>query len=308
MGYLGVDVFFVLSGYILAHVYYDQFTESFSWAEYKRFIRKRIARVYPLHFITIFGALGLLWIINRFGQPTPLYFVHLPYQLSMTHSWGFLSSAQLNFPSWSISAEWFAYILLFPLFIYLMKVNRWLVAFAIVVSFLFMQWYIQKYLGNSFGNTISIGIVRIVPEFLLGGFICVSFKHDIKFEHYFSISIPIVLGLISWFLSNKIDYIIIGLIPWGIILLDRGNLLINSIFGSKPIIWLGEISYAMYMTHFFAYRINGILYQKYFNDLGMLFYVLFYIFLTFVFSILSYYLIEMPSRKWINNFGKKNSI
>ena len=56
-GYLGVEVFFVLSGFILSHVYLEAAGEKrFS---YRGFLWARIARVYPLHLATLIGVGGL---------------------------------------------------------------------------------------------------------------------------------------------------------------------------------------------------------------------------------------------------------
>src|SRR5258705_5569923 len=49
-GYLGVDVFFILSGFVLMHVYAGFETTDF---DYVRFIKARIARIYPLHIFAL---------------------------------------------------------------------------------------------------------------------------------------------------------------------------------------------------------------------------------------------------------------
>ena len=56
-GYLGVELFFVLSGFILSHVYLQAFGEK--RFGYKGFLWARIARVYPLHLFTLFGVMAL---------------------------------------------------------------------------------------------------------------------------------------------------------------------------------------------------------------------------------------------------------
>ena len=56
-GYLGVELFFVLSGFILCHVYLQAFGEK--RAHYGGFLWARLARVYPLHLVTLAGMIGL---------------------------------------------------------------------------------------------------------------------------------------------------------------------------------------------------------------------------------------------------------
>jgi peptidoglycan/LPS O-acetylase OafA/YrhL len=51
-GYLGVDLFFMLSGFVMAHVYHDAFSESIG-RHYRGFLVARIARLYPLHIFNL---------------------------------------------------------------------------------------------------------------------------------------------------------------------------------------------------------------------------------------------------------------
>src|SRR3569832_1237739 len=115
-GYLGVELFFVLSGFILCHVYLQGAGEgrfkygSFPWA--------RLARVYPLHLATLLGvgamAVGAAAVGIQHHNDIANWSV-LPANLLLVHAWGFAKAAAWNHPSWSISAEWFAY-LTFPAF------------------------------------------------------------------------------------------------------------------------------------------------------------------------------------------------
>jgi peptidoglycan/LPS O-acetylase OafA/YrhL len=112
-GYLWVDFFFILSGYILCHVYATRPGESL--AETRRFLNARFARIYPLHLATLLFLVALqgsiVLILGRafqIGQWSTFWL-----NLLDIHAWGFLSEYDWNFPSWSISAEFAAY-LIFP--------------------------------------------------------------------------------------------------------------------------------------------------------------------------------------------------
>ena len=109
-GYLGVEVFFVLSGFILSHVYLEAAgrKEGFS---YRGFLWARIARVYPLHLVTLAGMIGLGVAATVAGltvSESLLDWRSLPAHLSLTHAWGLASSAAFTHPSRSISPECFA--------------------------------------------------------------------------------------------------------------------------------------------------------------------------------------------------------
>ena len=125
-GYLGVELFFVLSGFILCHVYLPQFEEG--RFRYRDFLWARLARIYPMHIATLVGMgamAGAALAIGLSVDPNVLSLAALPANLTLTQAWGLAPVAGWNHPSWSISAEWFAYIA-FPAFAGLtLAMRRW---------------------------------------------------------------------------------------------------------------------------------------------------------------------------------------
>src|SRR5690606_3845377 len=122
-GYLAVDLFFMLSGFVLAHVYHADFTR-FDPGRYRDFLAARVARLYPLHLLVLLAFVvtaiaGRLFEFVLTGQfeRLPLDGAHsitaLLANLLMLQG---LAAGELswNYPAWSISVEFFAY-LLFPL-------------------------------------------------------------------------------------------------------------------------------------------------------------------------------------------------
>jgi peptidoglycan/LPS O-acetylase OafA/YrhL len=111
-GWLWVDFFFVLSGFILCYVYSDNFKDSLSAANYWKYIKARFARVYPLHFFTMIWCLiCALVIISNAKGIHPFYWgmfdpmTAIP-SLCLTKKLGLTSGEPLNTPSWSVSTEW----------------------------------------------------------------------------------------------------------------------------------------------------------------------------------------------------------
>ena len=109
-GYLGVDFFFVLSGFILAYSYRSRLSQrndcfGFWW--------ERFARIYPAYLFAfiIFLPTGIYstWFL---GQPR-LALVTAAFQLSLTQSWVPAAALEWNAPAWSLSVEAFFYVL-FP--------------------------------------------------------------------------------------------------------------------------------------------------------------------------------------------------
>lgn len=250
-GYLGVELFFVLSGFILSHVYLAQAGEKrFS---YGRFLWARVARVYPLHIATLLGV-GLLAaaaiVAGMSVDSNVLSWSSLPANLLMVHAWGLAPAAGWNHPSWSISAEWFAY-LCFPAFAFVFWRLRdkpatavlGAAAFLAVLYFVFEQWA-----GFPLTEaTIRWGALRIVPCFALGCALYLVYrKAPLKAP---GVSAAIFLALMLASAAVGLWDAITVLLAGGLILSLAS--LPNARAGwlaSKPAVYLGEISYSVYMV------------------------------------------------------------
>lgn len=119
MGYQGVDLFFGLSGFIIAHHYAEKL-RVFSWAGYRDYLWARIARVYPLHLVMLMTVLLLVKAAPLFGftinRGTDYLWSGFFKNLLLVQAWEFPARVNWNHFAWSISAEWFAYLLA-PLFV-----------------------------------------------------------------------------------------------------------------------------------------------------------------------------------------------
>jgi peptidoglycan/LPS O-acetylase OafA/YrhL len=123
-GALGVDLFFVLSGFVIAHTYLDKLGPALRLRPTLRFVRARACRVWPAYLV-VFHLFGL-WLLTRlvWGSDRQIAFqavqpvVSVPeylQQLVLVQLWdsSYFDGVSWVGPTWSISAEWLAY-LLFP--------------------------------------------------------------------------------------------------------------------------------------------------------------------------------------------------
>mgnify|MGYP000455462384 CR=1 FL=1 len=117
-GWLGVDLFFILSGFVMSYIHQEDFHNKLTYSSYKRFLILRFARVYPVHcFITLSLIPIYLSAHYLFGYTSPINSFSLEkllYALTLTNGVGFADSTGWNLPSWSVGSECFAY-LMFPL-------------------------------------------------------------------------------------------------------------------------------------------------------------------------------------------------
>ena len=252
-GYLGVELFFVLSGFILCHVYLPSFEAG--RFRYGDFIWARLARIYPLHLATLAG-MGLMAAAAVAAglavDPNVLSWAALPANITMTQAWGLAPVAGWNHPSWSISAEWFAY-LTFPAFAALaIAVRRWPgVAVAAALAFLSTLYVgFERITGFPLTQaTIAWGALRIVPCFVLGCALYLAWRSSAADRRkslagacFFGAAVIACAGF------GAPDMITVAACGGLIITLAQVSKA-GGRLGSQPIlVYLGEISYAVYMV------------------------------------------------------------
>ena len=107
-GYLAVDLFFVLSGFVMALAYGSWFDGQWTVRAYALFMSRRVARLWPLHTAVVLAVVGITTAAGQTGVFWPKMIVA---NLLMVQSWGW--SQVIVSPSWSVSTEMLAYVL-FP--------------------------------------------------------------------------------------------------------------------------------------------------------------------------------------------------
>ena len=317
-GAWGVDIFFVLSGFILSHIYSRNFRENnIKFSDFKIFIVKRFARIYPMHFFTFLLTCAFLIIALKtnfqfskdhdFGLYTALL------NIFMVQAWGLEKTPSWNQVSWSISAEWFAYLFLFFSIIKLStKINLSKFIFCLVVVWLLLIVYSNFYLKKDISSVVTFGIARIIPEFL-GGYVVYELSNKspnlVKLNGIIkSINCDLVafIALIAICGLANLPYAFnIFLLPFIMLLigaLNIGGPYSNIIFGNKTVLYFGEISYSVYLIHPFVNIVGKRFSEKiiYCRSLNWLFLVVLFEFIfLIVLASISFHLIEKPFREKI---------
>jgi peptidoglycan/LPS O-acetylase OafA/YrhL len=135
-GYLWVEFFFVLSGFILTHVYGARVRDFWHGKAYPRFLEARLIRLYPVHFVMLMVVLAMVWgsrLAAHWGGYVSIY--DLPYHvvldwksfvasLFLVQAWNLFDFLSWNGVAWFVSVE-FLLCLLFPIYLWLADGRAW---------------------------------------------------------------------------------------------------------------------------------------------------------------------------------------
>jgi peptidoglycan/LPS O-acetylase OafA/YrhL len=169
-GYLGASLFLVLAGFLAVHLLVTQTAQG--RFRYGPFLWTRLIRTYPLH-LAMIAVMAVLMIGGRLtGAALPAGVFDrrgLLANLALVQAWGTVPTVSWNFPSWLISAEWFAYIALpVTAWIALRRLNPILViATALVLFMVLFELAAARHVLFT-DMTAQIGALQSVPAFLFG--------------------------------------------------------------------------------------------------------------------------------------------
>ncbi|HHF7372804.1 acyltransferase family protein [Legionella bozemanae] len=257
-GASGVTIFFVLSGFILSYVYSSKFAKK--TIGYRSFMFARFARVYPLHLVTLILYSVFVWV-GIDAQPSNTWKTFI-LNLTLLHAWGFTEFLSWNQPSWSVSTEFFSY-LLFPLFIRrLAKAPLWLllIIMAIIYSQIRYSFYdalinwgiAHQFLnpGRQFTFSHGISLVLFFWAFLWG---CIVYFLVEKLKKWVNNSVVydiLTLVGVSLILSFYCATLWETVVPATLIIMGLSNNsgLSKLLFGNKLAFFMGKISYALYLS------------------------------------------------------------
>lgn len=265
-GYLAVDMFFMLSGFVLSHVYWRAFAADASAqaGKYWSFMGARVARLYPLHLFNLcqFVLATLAFRFWQDGSAGKLSSIPVEGPRSLTALVANVAMLQgikaselaWNYPAWSISVEFFAYFL-FPLGLPMMARadarTRSLLA-AGAVSALGLFAYLAGGDFNQWDGPITL--LRCLPEFVLGALLYAGFRASL-WPDWFSRDgtvAAVAAGLLVLLHFGAPDILVVAAFPAVILTAVMNAGRVAPVLNAGPLVWLGEISYSLYLAHGFV--------------------------------------------------------
>ena len=318
-GYLAVDFFFLLSGFVIWLSYADRIATQ-RWRAVPNFLLRRVARIWPLHLVMLGFALLIVLALSLTGRPIDSRFSlgALPLHVLLVQNWPIAqavfgkTSLDWNDPAWSISSEMFAY-LVFPLLALALdwKKTPTPILLAAIGAVLVLLAYIMMSRGMlTLGQAIPyFGQVRCVTEFAAGtavGALWLRFREDPA--RPLAIALGVCALAFALFVSGVLGEI--ATVPTALAALLLAVALTSgrtgNPLGGRVIHYLGEISFATYLSHSLLWKAFKLVFV---HSAGIVPPALIAAFLGLVMaaSIALYHLVERPAQNWINGLSSGRS-
>ncbi len=293
-GYLAVDFFFLLSGFVIWLAWHDRIREPGAVAV---FLRKRVARIWPLHLAMLAFACLLALSLRATGRDDPAFpFAELPLHLLLVQNWGFTQALAWNDPAWSISAEAAAYLLFPPLVLATDWRRLSTPALLTVAAAILLALHLAMRGEPTLGSDIPrFGVLRCLAEFTVGGIVCALWLRRPA-----AALRPALLAaaLFAALLAGAPETLVVpaalaaALLALAATADRRGNPLERPLFHR-----LGEISYATYLCHFLLWKAWKLAFVT--AEVAPI-HLATYLLAVLIASSLLYDRIEVPAQAWLN--------
>ena len=317
-GFLGVDIFFVISGYLITSIIYKEIklTNNFSFSY---FYERRIRRIIPALFFVFLICIPFAWL---YILPEDLidFCKSLLFSMGFTSNYFFYFSEQdyiskqsLYIPllhTWSLSVEE-QYYIIFPITFFIFYKFFKSKVFIFLISLFFLS-FIYANLGSKYFPSLNFySLLSRLWEIMAGSIISIlylSFNDENspkKYGNSFTLSGVLLIIFSIIFYNDEVPHpsfftlpVIIGtcMIIW----FSSKNNLITKILSTKPFVGVGLISYSLYLWHYPIFSFSRIRYTGFISD--SFYKEIVIIILLVVLSLFTFFFVEKPFRNKKNNF------
>lgn len=265
-GYIAVDFFFVLSGFIISRANGYLFEDSLRRADYGYFLTKRLGRLFALNVVTLVVLLPLEFLkyfINVGNTPAfadtntvGAWFENL----FLVQTWFLGHGPSWNTVAWSISAEWAAYILYPVLFVILVRCPAAVLALVVGAVIAGLAWLESTSPSGTLSLTDHGAVLRCLCGFVLG-VITEHASHSQPVRRAarwlgsgISISLA-ALAMVAVIVFGEADWVASPIFCAIVLALSVAGPGPTAVMSFTPVHLLGVWSFALYMTHFIVLRV-----------------------------------------------------
>ncbi|RUP02052.1 MAG: acyltransferase [Mycobacterium sp.] len=322
-GAQGVDLFFILSGFVLTWNYLDRMGGEWSTRATVHFLWLRLARVWPVYLLTMHLAALIVILSLHVGHvPLPevrdLTAISYVRQVLLVQLWfePFFDNTSWDGPAWSISAEWLAYLLFGVIVLVILRFERTTRARSLMVlAFAACLPPVVLLLASGYFYTPWSWLPRIVTQFIAGALACAAVRRlrlSTRARYvagYLSLVLVVAMvGILYWFDAHPISGVVdsggvvdVLFVPL-VITLAIGLGSLPWVLSTRLMVYGGEISFCLYMVHELVHTVWGWAVLQFditpqdnpwkWNVIGL-------IVIALLLSSLMYHFVEEPARRWM---------
>lgn len=248
-----VEIFFALSGFVMSMSYLRP-DQGVKW---RSFFIARFARVYPLHILTALLLGGYYFVLyQRKGTVLgDLSAHHWVQEITLSTAMPLIGSGGMwNDPSWSISVEAWVYVLVFPI-IALIAARKPSPVLAAVVTTAMLAVFGAYCSSIPGGDHFKAGIIAFGRGAFgfAGGWAAYQLWKTIIVPGWLTdlvcLSMLGAMVLVKWLGVPNLVWLLLPLYPLVVLGLTNPNAGVSKLMATKPIVFLGEISYSIYLVH-----------------------------------------------------------
>ncbi len=303
-GYVGVDVFFVISGYLITKIIHQQMmTNSFS---FKEFYIRRMRRIFPALVMTI-----LLTSIVGALILSPEHFVHLAnssvsalFSISNIYFWsgsGYFDVGSELKPllhTWSLSVEEQYYLLWPVLFLLLIKIDKAHFVKPAMILLLFLSLFLGQYFVVDNKSLVFFWMPFRFNELAIGAmliFISTSFKKQIYHDVLFLFGLFLIISSVVFY-DEKMNFpgfsALVPCVGAFFVIFSGKQSRLSFLLANKVMVFIGLISYSLYLIHWPVY-----VFSSYLLDVLSFSEKMILLFFSLILSFFFYKFVETPFRQ-----------
>ncbi len=311
-GYLGVEVFFVLSGFIISYNYADRFRR-FARGSYRTFLWARFGRIYPVHLVTVAVMGALVLAAGAVGMPLTSEarntVGNFAANVFMVQAWpGFRA---VNWPAWSVACEAAAYVA-FPLlamWVVRLRPALALTSAALVLAAGVLGVQLLATVGNFWPLSYPMMWLRITVEFAAGCLLWAAWRWGVTpGPRWDAVALTAAMGTVAVLYAtggreSPVTFTAVPLIALFVVTCASATGPFGRLLAAPLTEWGGRISYSLYMTHSIVLGVTNKLvgWERFVAaPLGVRVLVLIgYALVITVVAAVTFYVVEEPGRRLV---------
>ncbi|MEP1229433.1 MAG: acyltransferase [Litorimonas sp.] len=342
-----IDLFFAFSGFLLYTLYHNKLSNR---DECKAFMKRRFARLYPLHLfmlLVFIAYAGVRILANKVGVSdlgadeilpfhagAPENWASILSNLTLTHSMGVHDYLSFNYPSWTVSVEFFTYFLFMALMVWLPPRKIWhfvLMGLGVIAIYYGLSQVPPKDgFTPKMDITYNFGFFRCVAGFFIGVIVARIYgivrakdlsplRWNVTIWTLIELGMIVIGGVFLVYFQGPLQFYVGPVIFLFMLIFAFDGGAISRFMSCKPFQYLAKISYSVYMVHVIVALGFGILGPRLFPnhisipkllDFGAEgsgiwgdVYMVPYLITVIVISHFTYHFVERPGGKLLRNIS-----